>query len=462
MWSWSALKETSWARICVILIFLDSWCFIFSSGVLIFGAGLELHHNVCAAGIFICIGFYSTSKLLIYLFLAEKVHIVWHGKTHRSSRVYRLCLVTVSLYAVITAFLLVGRIHHIREDGVCIIGLKSYASISLLSYDLYINVFLTGLFLWPICRAHAMNPRIRRVAMRTLIASAVALTTSAVNIAILTVLKGQELGWVCLGSCSLDVTVNAIALFWVSHNSQSESNAREPRFSKEQQGYPAEVTGSTLSLRPMSDYDMLGHFSPVKLRAASDPVHLLGLPSPGSVSPTAADTPLPWAPYKSSGLRRMSSNLEVIVETPREDGSDDHIAGLLRQRSQHRESPRHRASNSDIEETMIMTPWTHLEIPTKVEVQIIEPSEDEQKATNKLGRGLDSVWKGVRRLKAKEEDVGTTSSRSESELGMTSISAKDTLQVSVTRSVTYEYQTRQYGYDMESQRMYPHADIDGT
>lgn len=230
----------------------------------------------------------------------------------------------------------------------------------------------------------------------------------------------------------------------------------------------------------MSDYDMLGHFSPVKLRAASDPVHLLGLPSPGSVSPTAADTPLPWAPYKSSGLRRMSSNLEVIVETPREDGSDDHIAGLLRQRSQHRESPRHRASNSDIEETMIMTPWTHLEIPTKVEVQIIEPSEDEQKATNKLGRGLDSVWKGVRRLKAKEEDVGTTSSRSESELGMTSISAKDTLQVfprrffvgypmltplckvSVTRSVTYEYQTRQYGYDMESQRMYPHADIDGT
>lgn len=34
-----------------------------------------------------------------------------------------------------------------------------------------------------------------------------------VNIAILTVLKGQELGWVCLGSCSLDVGSVVAPLF---------------------------------------------------------------------------------------------------------------------------------------------------------------------------------------------------------------------------------------------------------
>jgi hypothetical protein len=33
---------------------------------------------------------------------------------------------------------------------------------------------------------------------------------------ILTVLHGQELGWICLGSCSTDVVVNAIVLFWLT------------------------------------------------------------------------------------------------------------------------------------------------------------------------------------------------------------------------------------------------------
>jgi hypothetical protein len=30
------------------------------------------------------------------------------------------------------------------------------------------------------------------------------------------VLHGQELGWVCLGSCGADVTINALALFFVT------------------------------------------------------------------------------------------------------------------------------------------------------------------------------------------------------------------------------------------------------
>ena len=40
--------------------------------------------------------------------------------------------------------------------------------------------------------------------------------TSATNVAILMVLHGQELGWVCLGSCGADVTINALALFFVT------------------------------------------------------------------------------------------------------------------------------------------------------------------------------------------------------------------------------------------------------
>ena len=34
--------------------------------------------------------------------------------------------------------------------------------------------------------------------------------------AVLTILRGQELGWVCLASCGTDVTLNAIVLYWVT------------------------------------------------------------------------------------------------------------------------------------------------------------------------------------------------------------------------------------------------------
>ncbi|KAJ7253581.1 hypothetical protein C8J57DRAFT_1348532 [Mycena rebaudengoi] len=43
-----------------------------STGLLIFGVGLEASHTACAAGIILCVVFYTTSKIFIYVFLMEK------------------------------------------------------------------------------------------------------------------------------------------------------------------------------------------------------------------------------------------------------------------------------------------------------------------------------------------------------------------------------------------------------
>lgn len=99
--------------------------------MVIFGVGLELNHSICAAGIYLCIAFYATSKLLIYAFLSastaqlpcrllnnapimlvEKVHVVWSptaGVRRFKSRVYIICAVTVALYGVVIALMLVGK-----------------------------------------------------------------------------------------------------------------------------------------------------------------------------------------------------------------------------------------------------------------------------------------------------------------------------------------------------------------
>jgi hypothetical protein len=37
------------------------------------------------------------------------------------------------------------------------------------SLDSYINVFLTGLFLWPLLRSNVLNVRVKRLAIRTLV-----------------------------------------------------------------------------------------------------------------------------------------------------------------------------------------------------------------------------------------------------------------------------------------------------
>ncbi|KAJ8072881.1 hypothetical protein PM082_016440 [Marasmius tenuissimus] len=219
--SLSGILELPWSRLCLLLVFIDSWLFLFTSGVLTFGVGLEVSHAVCDAAINICITCYSTSKLLIYLFLIERVHVVWAPTTGSASRfksaVDRICLVTVALYGIIITLLFLGRISHWGEGKeACVIGLKPLSSIPLLSYDLYINFFLTGLFFWPLLKSGHLTEKIKSMAIRALVAAIVALTTSTVNIVVLTSQHGRELGWVCLGSCGADVIVNAAALYWAT------------------------------------------------------------------------------------------------------------------------------------------------------------------------------------------------------------------------------------------------------
>ncbi|KAE9397426.1 hypothetical protein BT96DRAFT_72273 [Gymnopus androsaceus JB14] len=206
--SWTALREMSWARMCVLLVFIDSWLFVFTSGILVFGIGLDSTEIVCAMGIYICVMFYATSKLLIYAFLAEKVFLVWSpsiSSRRLKSSVYLGCMGMIAVYGIVITIMVIGRIHYLREsDGVCIIGLKPYSSLTLLSYDLFINIVLTLMFLWPIIRSNLTNPRLKSVAVRTLVASGAALTTSTINMLVLAMLHGHERGWLCLGSCGSD------------------------------------------------------------------------------------------------------------------------------------------------------------------------------------------------------------------------------------------------------------------
>jgi len=167
--------------------------------------------------IYLCIGIYCLSKILIYSFLIERVYVVWpHAGTRLSSKAFCLCILMMIGYGAVALDMIMGRNTFFIGEHNCMIGLKPFASIPLLSYDLFLNVVLTSMFLWPLQQAHFRDHRLRKIASRTLLAALVALTTSSINIAVLTIKHGIEMGWICLASCGLDVTVNALVLYAIT------------------------------------------------------------------------------------------------------------------------------------------------------------------------------------------------------------------------------------------------------
>ncbi|CCA70480.1 hypothetical protein PIIN_04418 [Serendipita indica DSM 11827] len=225
-----SVRNMSLAKACIVLIFVDSWLFVFSSGVVVNGVGMSLNLGACLSGIYLCIFFYASSKIVIYIFLAEKVHIVWSAGNTVSrlrSKVWLVCCFVLVGYLVVFVLMLVARIGFFREDGTCVIGLKTMATIPLLTYDIFLNIFLTGLFVWPLYMRQLSNPKLKSLATRTCFAAAAALCTSVINIAILTTLHGRQLAWVlsqvCLASCSSDVTINAAVIYAVSRRKESTS-----------------------------------------------------------------------------------------------------------------------------------------------------------------------------------------------------------------------------------------------
>ncbi|KIK57190.1 hypothetical protein GYMLUDRAFT_46436 [Collybiopsis luxurians FD-317 M1] len=217
-WTCTGLRSITFARFCLIMVFINSWLFVFSIHTLTFGFALEFSNAACATAGHVCTVFYGSAKVFIYLFLAERVHVVWsRGQTRFASPMYRLCIAVVVIYMFPGIVMLINSRHIFRSgDGACIIGLAHDASYYVFAYDVATTVVFTALFLWPIFQSTLRNAFIRQVAVRTFWATVVALSTSTANVLILALLEGRELGWICLTTCAADITVNAFALFWVS------------------------------------------------------------------------------------------------------------------------------------------------------------------------------------------------------------------------------------------------------
>ncbi|KAG9091342.1 hypothetical protein FRC06_000606 [Ceratobasidium sp. 370] len=238
-----ALANMPWPRLCLLLTFVDSWLYLFLTGMLLHGAPPEHHISRCSVGMLACILLYGTSKGLIYLCLIERVHAVWSdGMPRWKSPIYRFCFALLLPLGIIAGVMIFQRTAFVY-NGYCILGISRFSSLLLLTYDFCINIFLTVMFVTPLLRSNIRSAWLRAIALRTTIAACIALVSSGANVIILYVLDGKEMIWVCLGSCGVDVVVNAVVLFWAMQGPASSSGTKPQsiRFPPSRQPTPLQV-----------------------------------------------------------------------------------------------------------------------------------------------------------------------------------------------------------------------------
>jgi hypothetical protein len=238
--------DTPFIRWLVICIYIVGILFVSSSTILQYGFGLNVT-PYCKTAILLCLVFYLSAKVLMYLFLAERARLMCLPLVNRkydSIWLANVAMIVVGfgIIAVLAFKYLVSEVSPI--DGQCRIGLQLGITVALLAYDLFINMWLTGLFiklaakyidrLFPECVSRwwtGLNQRLRpqatsspansddddrpvlaidassdlaKLTRKTLAGSAIMMSSTIVNLAVLLRFHGEEAGWVCLLICTID------------------------------------------------------------------------------------------------------------------------------------------------------------------------------------------------------------------------------------------------------------------
>ncbi|KAH7386686.1 hypothetical protein DE146DRAFT_620871 [Phaeosphaeria sp. MPI-PUGE-AT-0046c] len=245
------------------VLYVFVMAFVSSAAILVSGLGVSSSAHICSAAIQLCLTFYCGSKMLMYMFLIKRIHAL--RAPYRRRFQDWLWIVNASLVFLgfgtiaITGFL--SPLSGISpEDGMCRIGLRHYVTIPLLSFDVFINIILTMVFLYllgPVIRLNnfaipnlhisrvatwlgthcqnsqghsielrAANPhvakRVEKLLLRTFAGSCLVLPPTVGNLTQLLVLRGRDLGFVCLLLCSCDVTWTVCVFHWLSVSSEPD------------------------------------------------------------------------------------------------------------------------------------------------------------------------------------------------------------------------------------------------
>ncbi|KAI9752177.1 MAG: hypothetical protein M4579_005729 [Chaenotheca gracillima] len=241
-------------KVLMILIYLFATVFVISAVVMQYGFSLTTLRR-CHNAIILCLVFYVGSKVTLYAFLIERAYAI------RSQRLRRfkdmgwiggmLCLICG--FGTISILAFVDPVYDLsEEDGRCHIGLPIKLTLSLLTFDICMNIGTTVLFLAllrPYLHGQIIPPRIKnhlpiriqrilpsepgnnapvvmnrnndknvleRLALKSFFASLAILVGTVTNLTVLFKLQGREQGWICFTTCTIDIVWGALVIYFIT------------------------------------------------------------------------------------------------------------------------------------------------------------------------------------------------------------------------------------------------------
>ncbi|KAG2221395.1 hypothetical protein INT45_012646 [Circinella minor] len=276
-----SLVNLTYGRILVFVVYMLSWSFAVTSMVSVSTNNYNI--TSCTLAMLACDVFYASSKIVIYMWLIERVHVVTAKRTTRfKSWQYRFHIMVLIPYIGIFVLMLMFRNIYLLDSGECVIGLKWVASMPLMCYDFFLNLYLTYLFVKPLLsigrkagRENWRETRLYKLTKRTLIASLVCLLVSLANVMSIVISRGHLRGLVCLSCCTLDVTINVMTIHWVTTSSSRMSarhagakESEEPNENTECGASPHQTreiaNNSTTNFSAREKFNFQHHPSPIR------------------------------------------------------------------------------------------------------------------------------------------------------------------------------------------------------
>ncbi|CVK84098.1 uncharacterized protein FMAN_01278 [Fusarium mangiferae] len=276
--SWSRLPFVAWL---VLVIYVDSYGFVFTSAILQQVFGVNSSFNICHGAILLCLICYVTTKIV-----GSPVDCTAEGLANARIAYIRLSCRESSCYS---------KLYYTKKKFETLLVQYDHTSWWLWSgcrpqlylshcqnckrrvlhrheehlYDSSYRFRCRHLYSFKnLPKSHA-NSRLRSVAFRTFVGACCTLTSSIVNLTVLMVLNGEP-GWVCLMCCNSDVLFSAIVVQWVT--------SRDSAGSSSQPASAAVTDGSYIGRRASSAHPRSLHASnvPNVPRDVDDETSLVG------------------------------------------------------------------------------------------------------------------------------------------------------------------------------------------
>ncbi|KAH9863623.1 hypothetical protein J1614_009555, partial [Plenodomus biglobosus] len=326
----SSKSETKVSDVLVFAQGFISIVFILAVGIKTAGLGISTESQ-CQGAIWLCIALYGASKMLLYLFLLERIHIVRAPFIDRSrDPIYVVgTFLTVGVNAAIMAYEFKDPITELsRETGLCRIGVQPHAAIAIMVFDTMLNIALTAIFAWQVrpaikadpartlwypdragseqrlsrrrrvrcmfrertagLRRMSMRRSIRIMLIRNVVGSSLLLVITATNNIVYLTWSSANKSHICLLMCMSDVALSMLITNWLTmrslvtnHDSTPSSfitsdfpydGTSSPRYIRSQHSSPSRTLGdgessSQLGVHPSS-------IGPRELKLLQSSLHL--------------------------------------------------------------------------------------------------------------------------------------------------------------------------------------------